>query len=132
MDFKETLERLKNHSEDNMGSGTEEILIQALESDLNIRLPKEYRDFLLEIGYAEIFGDEIYSIYEVPDEIPCKGISWMNKNNEWLSQGYLEFFSNDIDGVFYLKSDSGEVFLNSKENFFSGSFQDFINKLLDD
>lgn len=115
MSPKQTYERLKKHAEDNLGSGTEESLIKALESDLNINLPKEYRDFLLEIGYAEIFGDEIYSIYDVPDEIPCKGLSWMNKKNEFLSDGYLEFFSNDLDGVFYLKLNSGEVFLNSKK-----------------
>lgn len=131
MDFKGTLERIKEHSEDNIGSGTKESVIKALESSLKISLPKEYRNYLLEIGYAEIFGDEIYSIYEVPDEIPCKGLSWMNKENEFLLDGYLKFFSNDIDGAFYLKLDSGEVFLNSKEKFFADSFKTFINKLLD-
>ncbi len=132
MDFKETLAQIKEHSEDNIGSGTEESKIQNLESALKIRLPKEFRDFIFEIGYAEIFGDEIYSIYEVPDDIPCKGLHWMNKDNELLSDGFLEFFSNDIDGVFYLKLDSGNVFLNTTDFLFADSFKAFINKLLND
>lgn len=132
MSLTKTFQKLKDHSNENIGVGIAVSLIESLESNLNIRFPDEFRQYLLEIGYAEIFGDEIYSIYDVPDEIPCKGLSWMNKKNEFLSDGYLEFFSNDLDGVYYLKLNSGEVFLNSKEIFFADSFSAFLNKLVDE
>lgn len=125
----DVLELLKKHSENNIGEGTSESKIERLEEKLNIQLPKEYRNFLKEIGYAEIFGDEIYSINENED-VPCGGIYYQNKNNEDLNKGYLEFFSNDIDGVFYMNIYSGEISLNSIENKFANSFNQFVLRML--
>lgn len=124
-------ERLIEHSTDNLGEGIDESLILKLEKSLGIKLPVQYRRFLVEIGYAEIFGDEIYSIYEVPDLIPCNGLHWMNANNDNLKSGFVEFFSNDIDGVFYIHNETGKVYLNSVETKFSDSFVEFYNKVLD-
>ena len=125
-------QRLKVHSADNIGSGTKPELIKKLEETWNITLPKEFRGFMMEIGYAEIYGDEIYSIYDIPDKIPCKGLHWMNKNNKELSKGYFEFFSNDIDGRFYLNNKTGKIYQNSTENEFADSFSKFIDKLLNE
>ncbi|APU69558.1 SMI1/KNR4 family protein [Christiangramia flava] len=125
-----TFIRIKEHSKENLGSGTDETKIAKLESALKIKIPEEYRIFLEEIGYAEIYGDQIYSIYNIPDEIPCHGLHWLNKKNEYLSDGFIRFFSNDIDGRFYIHEQSGKVYLNSKDNLFAKSFFDFINKML--
>ena len=124
-------QRLKEHSEDNLGSGTEEELILRLEKLWGVNFPKVFRKFINEIGYAEIFGDEIYSIYEVPDLIPCSGLHWMNMKNEELLNGFIEFFSNDIDGVFYIHNETGKVYLNSTLNKYSETFIEFYSKLLD-
>ncbi|TBN06577.1 hypothetical protein EYD45_01445 [Hyunsoonleella flava] len=102
-------DELKQHSADNLGQGTDENLILQLEAVLDIKIPDQFRVYLLEVGYAEIFGDEIYSIYEVPDLIPCNGLHWMNKDNPHISRGFLEFFSNDIDGTFYINCSTGQV-----------------------
>jgi len=125
-----SFDKLKKHSIENIGNGTSDVKIQLLENSLNIKLPKEYRNFIEKIGYAEIYGDEIYSIYEVPDKIACNGLHWMNIRNEYLQDGYIEFFSNDIDGVFFIKTESGQVFLNGKENLFANTFSEFVDKLL--
>ena len=125
----DVLELIKKHSEDNIGEGTSEVKIEKLEEKLNIQLPKEYRNFLKKIGYAEIFGDEIYSIYGNED-VPCLGIYYQNRNNEDLKKGYLKFYSNDIDGVFYINIYSGEISLNSIENKFAKSFNQFILKMI--
>lgn len=130
MIFNQVLTQLKEHSRDTLGSGTEESKIQSLELDLNIKLPAEFRNYLLEIGYAEISGDEIYSIYEVPDKFPYQGLHWNNIDNPMLSHGYLEFFSNDTDGVFYLNLTSGEIFINDIDSWFADSFSSFIKRLL--
>src|SRR5690606_14537246 len=102
-----------------------------LESSLGIKLPEQYREYLLEIGYAEIFGDEIASIYSVPDELPCGGLHWINQSNELLSKGLIRFFSNDIEGIFYIDQQTGKVYLNSQDLLYSNSFVEFCNKLLD-
>ncbi len=130
MNLKEALDKIRIHSEENLGEGTAESEIIKLESALGIKLPDEYRLYLKEIGYAEIHGDEIYSIYEVPDEIACNGLHWMNKDNELLQEGLIEFFSNDIDGTFYIHKDSGKVFLNSNEIIYAESFSEFINRMV--
>lgn len=122
--------KLKEHSEENLGNGSEESLIQKLEAELNIKFPIEFRFFLKKMGYAEIYGNEIYSIYEIPDTTPCNGLDWMNKHNPYLSKGFIEFFSNDIDGTFYINQDSGKIYLNSDSNFFAESFSKFIEKIL--
>ena len=125
-------DRVKEHSRNNLGNGTDELKIKRLEADLKIELPKQYRDFISKIGYAEIFDDEIFSIYEIPDEIPCAGLHWMNAKNELLKSGFIKFFSNDIDGVFYIHQTTGIVYLNSENTKYAESFCNFINKILDD
>ena len=46
---------LKEQSSDNLEEGTSEAESQQLEGKLNVLIPLGYRDFLSEIGYAEIF-----------------------------------------------------------------------------
>jgi len=130
MNIKDVLNKLKEHSQDNIGDGTEESTIAKLVSALTIKLPEEFRQYLKEIGYAEIHGDEIYSFYEVPDEIACNGLHWINKDNEHFQEGLIEFFSNDIDGTFYIHKDSGKVFLNSNGDIYAESFSEFINRMV--
>jgi hypothetical protein len=129
MSRKNVVELLKEHSIDNLGTGNSEDRIVQLEEILGIQIPTEYRDFLKEVGYAEIFGDEIYSIYDDYDT-PCLGIYQQNKNNKELKNGYLEFFSNDIDGTFYIKLETGEIRLNSTDNLFAKSFNEFLQKII--
>ncbi len=59
MNIHDALNKLKEHSQDNIGERTEETVIAKLESALAIKLPQEFRQYLIEIGYAEIYGDEI-------------------------------------------------------------------------
>ena len=125
------LELVKIHSADNLGSGTSEEEILELERILEIQIPVEYRRFLKEIGYAEIYGDEIYSIYDL-NNIANSGIYHQNKDSKEVEKGYLEFFSNDLDGQFYISLINGEIFLNSTENSFAKSFNEFLIKMLNE
>ena len=127
---KRIYEKLKEHSADNLGKETSEAEILALEKELEINLPTEYRDYLKEIGYAEIYGEEIFSIYSVPDERACSGLHWMNKDNPLLKEGFLYFFNSDIDGDFYLHLETGKVFLNTQSHKFADSFLGFVDKIL--
>ncbi len=42
----------------------------------------------------------------------------------------IEFFSNNIDGTFYIQKDSGMVFLNGNEDVFANSISEFIDKMV--
>lgn len=126
MSIQNILDKIRIYSEENIGEGTAVSEIVRLESALGTELPEEFRLYLKEIGYAEIHGNEIYSIYEVPDETACNGLHWMNKDNELLQEGLIEFFSNDIDGTFYIHKDSGKVFLNGDDDVFAESFSEFL------
>jgi len=124
--------RIKEHSEETLGDGTDIREIEKLESLWGQSIPNEYRAFLIEVGYAEIFGDEIYSIYEVPDQTACLGLHWMNKDNENLKNGFIEFFSNDTDGTFYISATSGKVYINGTELEYADSFSSFLERILAD
>ena len=132
----QALELLKIHSIDNLGTGTSEDEFLKLEEKLNVVIPNEYRIFLKEIGYAEIYGDEIYGdeIYSVygSEDIPCLGIYYQNKEKKDIEKGLLKFFSNDLDGQFYIDLKNGEIFLNSIENLFAKSFNEFLTKMLNE
>ncbi len=121
------LSLLKNHSE-YIGDGIDENIIIKVEEKLDIKIPNEYRLFLLNIGYAEIYGDVIYYVDE--EEGIVELIDYQNQNNQYLEQGFLEFFSNDIDGWFYINIDNGKVYLREIDNLFANSFNDFIVKML--
>ncbi len=121
------LSLLKNHSEC-IGDGIDENIIIKVEEKLDIKIPNEYRLFLLNIGYAEIYGDVIYYVDE--EEGIVELIDYQNQNNQYLEQGFLEFFSNDIDGWFYINIDNGKVYLREIDNLFANSFNDFIVKML--
>ena len=92
---------LENHDQDSASDGTSETWIQKFENEFKINLPTEYRNFLKEINGCEIFGDEVYSIYETEEELPSGDLFYMNRRNSLLDEGLLEVFSNDIDGIFY-------------------------------
>ena len=126
----EALRLLKEHSADNLGCGNPEKIVAAAEERLGIRFPDSYRRFLLEVGYAEVFGDEIFSIYDQPDDVPCLGVVQQNVKSPLLERGYLRFLSTDIDGTFLIKVSDGTVFLNDDSTPVAESFEHLIEKLL--
>lgn len=126
----EALQLLRDHSGDAVGDGESEESIAKAEAALGIKFPSSYRRFLQDLGYAEMFGDEIYSIYEEPVDSACLGIVQQNAGTLLLRQGYLAFLSTDVDGTFLLKLTDGSVFLNDPEVKVADSFEDLIEKLL--
>ena len=82
IDINDVFEKLKKHSEDNLGEAYSNEAVLKAETKLGITFPESYRKFLLEVGYAEIFGDEIYSIYDIADGVDCLGIVQQNKNKK--------------------------------------------------
>lgn len=119
------IEILKEHSEE-LGEGTDNVRVKDLEARLDIKLPRDFREFLLKLNYAEIFGDPIYGIH--PDDEMLDLYS-NNKYKEHFNYGFLEIFSNDIDGTFYLRTDTGAIYRGFSEPA-ANSFTDFVEKVL--
>lgn len=127
----EALDLLREHSADNLGEGESEEAIARAEAKLGIRFPDSYRRFLREVGYAEVYGDEIYSTYDdVPDDMPCLGIVQQNIKSPLLSKGFLAFLTTDIDGEFFIRIEDGTIYLRDVSNKVADSFEELIEKLL--
>lgn len=67
------------------------------------------RAFLKETRLAELFGGGISSDCEVPEGRPCQRILQWNLRDPLLAQGWPEFFSIDLDGVFITNLREGTV-----------------------
>ena len=108
----EALRLLRDHSGEAIGEGEPAESIAKAEAALGINFPSSYRRFLQDLGYAEVFGEEIYSIYEEPIDSVCLGIVQQNAGTPLLRQGYLAFLSTDVDGTFLMKLANGSAYLN--------------------
>ena len=130
MEIGDALELLKAHTGENISDGEPESSIADAEAKLGIKFPSSYRLFLEKLGYAEIHGDEIYSIYE-DDDASCLGIVQQNMASSLLTQGFLAVLSTDIDGTFYLNLNDGSAYLNGPDSRIADSFEELIYKLLE-
>ncbi len=101
------LESLRTHSANEVGEGVSEKSIRDLEQRLDLRLPEDFRAYLSELNYAELFGDPIFGLN--PD-MPEIDLYEQNKYKEHFRYGFLMFFSNDIDGQVFLRPDSGAIY----------------------
>ena len=119
---------LKNHS-DEIGDGVSSTLIKALEAKLDVLIPIDFKDYLLHLNYAEIFGDPIYGINQ---EVPEVDLYTQNKHSEHLRHGFLEVFCNDIDGAVFIRPDTGAVYNASFSKPIAGNFTAFVKVVLSD
>ena len=119
-------ELLEGHSNE-LGEGISLNVINDLEVKLNIKLPAEFKEFLLKFNYAEIYSDPIYCIDPVIVEID---IYTQNQHKEHFRNGFLELFANDIDGTIYIRPDTGAVYNATFEEPIANSFTKFVETLL--
>jgi len=120
------VEKLKEHSE-GLGNGVDKKLVSDLEARLDITIPEDFKEYLYELNYAEIFGDPIYGIN--PDD-EMIDIYSQNKSKDHFRHGFLEIFANDIDGVIYIRPDTGAVYNASFAKPLANSFSEFVEILL--
>ena len=114
---------LKEHSEE-LGKGVDKKLVSDLEARLGIVIPEDFKEYLYALNYAEVFGDPIYGIN--PDD-EMLDIYSQNKSKEHFRHGFLEVFANDIDGVIYIRPDTGAVYNASFAEPLAKSFTDFYS-----
>ncbi|MBQ6553635.1 MAG: SMI1/KNR4 family protein [Firmicutes bacterium] len=118
------------------GEGESDENIESAEKRLGMKLPKSYKWWLKNYGGGEIYGDEIFSLYEEDDPMPNGDIVHMyelNQKNGAFPPNIVEICSAyDGDSVFYFdkneKRDDGEL---SVYEYYSGEryADDFIEFL---
>jgi hypothetical protein len=118
---------LSEHSSSNLGSGTQKTHISDLEVRLNILLPKDYKNYLVSLNYAELFGDPIFGINP---EIKDIDLYTQNKDKEHFKYGFLYIFHSDIDSAIYLRPDTGAIYNGSFGNPVANDLFGFIKKVL--
>ena len=120
------IEMLKEHSED-VGNGVDKKFVFDLEARLGITIPKDFKEYLYNLNYAELFGDPIYGISPADTMLDIYN---QNKSKEHFRYGFLEIFSNDIDGTIYIRPDTGMVYNASFEKAIASSFTEFVKIVL--
>ncbi len=120
------VEILKEHSEE-LGEGVDKSLVSELEARLDIVIPKDFKEYLFELNYAEVFGDPIYGIN--PDD-ELIDLYRQNKSKDHFRDGFLEVFANDIDGTIYIRTDTGAVYNAGFAKPIANSFTEFIEIII--
>lgn len=121
------IELLKLHCPDNIGNGISKNRIRDLELRLNISLPSDFKLYLEKLNYAELFGDPIYGIN---DDNKMIDLYTQNKNKDHFKYGFLEFFTNDLDGTMFLRPDTGAVYNAAFMKPVSSSFSEFVKYII--
>ena len=121
------IQLLREHSSENLGSGTQKKLIRDLEVRLDILLPKDFKKYLLSLNYAELFGDPIFGINP---EIKDIDLYSQNKDKAHFDYGFLYIFHSDIDGGIYLRPDTGAIYNSFFRSPVAKNLLDFIEKIL--
>lgn len=119
-----------------LGVGVADEWIEAAEARLDIKFPPSYIWWLKNYCGGEIYGEEVYSIYEVDfDEVVGGDIVYVNELNReggHTTNEVLVIHSTDIDGTYFFKltekDASGEypVYLNSYQHKYADTFVEFL------
>jgi hypothetical protein len=121
-----------------LGVGVSEEWIEAAETRLNVKFPPSYIWWLKNYCGGEIYGEEVYSVYEVDfDEVVGGDIVYVNEMNRekgYTTTDILVIYQTDVDGTYFFKLSekdaSGEfpVYLNSDKDKYANTFVEFLIK----
>ncbi len=122
------------------GSGTSDKWIEWAERKLDMKLPESYKWWLKNYNGGEIFGDEIFSIYEQenPGYGDIVGSYKINQRDEDFPDNIVEIFSaNEGDELYYFdkneKRSDGELSVYEyydAEKPYAKDFIEFLKKQL--
>lgn len=121
---------LKEHSSE-LGNGIGKKQISDLELKLGITIPLDFKEYLLELNYAELYGDPIFGIHRE------KGFSNLdlysaNKFQEHFRYGFLVVFACDLDGAVFIRPDTGAVYTTDLTTPIAPSFTKYVEHVLKD
>jgi hypothetical protein len=120
------VELLKQHN-DELGQGVSKGVVAALEAKLDVKIPNDFKEYLIKYNYAELYGDPIYG---ANSQLTGLDLYQNNKHQEHLKYGFLEVFSNSIDGSIYIRPDSGAVYTAGYQQPIALNFTEYVRMIL--
>lgn len=124
------IKKLEEHSTE-LGEGVGKKLISDLEAKLLITIPLDFKNYLLKLNYAELYGDPVYGIHR-NEELSYIDLYTANKFQEHFRYGFLNVFTNDLDGTIFIRPDTGAVYNASFITPLAASFTEFVEYVLTD
>jgi len=109
-----------------LGKRVSKSQIRDLEVRLDIEIPKEFKQYLLQFNYAELYRAPIFGIQKDNLEI---NLYSRDLRTDHFKHGFLQIFSSDIDGAIYLRPDAGAVYRGFSKPVAKG-FNAFIDIVL--
>jgi hypothetical protein len=147
MKYGNLIELIKNNADvinfGKFGEGVSDLWIQKAQDRLQITFPPSYSWWLKNYGGGEVFGDEIYSIYELDfDEVVGGDIVYINEldRKNLSNPDKLIIQRNDLGETFYFdllqKNKDGEHSVYREfcgdVNKYADSFLQFLEKRIVD
>mgnify|MGYP000909119216 CR=1 FL=1 len=121
------------------GNGVSVAWIQKAEERLGFELPPTYKWWLVNYGGGEVYGDEIFSIYEQDFDLVCGGdlvyMHELNQKNKMYTDFQLVISQTDFD-IYYFdlrkRKKDGEIpiFSWSTQKEYAEDFIDFLKRII--
>lgn len=141
-DRKEVLKELINDNDrvefGEFGQGTSQEWVERAENRLGVKFPISYKWWLMNFGGGEVFGDEIFSVYELDFDSVVGGdvvyMNELNRKNGFLKSDQISICENDEGGIFYFDlsklDEQGEapVFYDLTGEVYAANFVEFLIK----
>lgn len=115
------------------GFGVSDDIIKKAEEKLEFTFPKEYKLWLKNFGWGDIYGEDIFGLYNT-DFNSYPNVVFTNlkmKQENFISENELAIQMNDLAEIYFFEKDNNEqVFVkfgNLKE-LYADSFFDFLIK----
>lgn len=115
------------------GFGVSDDIIKKAEEKLEFTFPKEYKLWLKNYGWGDIYGEDIFGLYNT-DFNSYPNVVFTNlkmKQENFISENELAIQMNDLAEIYFFEKDNNEqVFVkfgNLKE-LYADSFFDFLIK----
>ena len=121
------------------GNGVSVAWIQKAEERLGFELPPTYKWWLVNYDGGEVYGDEIFSIYEQDFDLVCGGdlvyMHELNQKNKMYTDFQLVISQTDFD-IYYFdlrkRKKDGEIpiFSWSTQKEYAEDFIDFLKRII--
>ena len=114
MDFEEIKNLIDNSPNIEFGSGVSDDMIRKAEEKLEFTFPKEYKLWLKNYGWGEIYGEDIFGLYnEEFNSYPNVVFTNLKMRQEnFVSGNELAVQMNDFTEIYFFEKDNKKVFIN--------------------
>ena len=132
MEFEEIKNLIESSPNIEFGLGVSDDIIRKAEEKLEFAFPKEYKLWLKNYGWGEIYGEDIFGLYnEEFDSYPNVVFTNLKMRQEnFILENELSVQMNDFAEIYFFEKDNEQVFIKfgDAKELYADSFFHFIVK----